>query len=137
MNSSTGQRHILTKLHGSPYEAKHVRTHTITKRHTAHLLPFPLEIVPFQPVDGPNNRFGQIYIPIQKSPYSEAGIKGFHPTEPYKPAQFSVMATLPADKAVEFPTLAELLEECFDWNEGEESAVLADDSLCKQCYECR
>ena len=42
------------------------------------------------------------------------------------------MATLPADEDIKFPTLAELLEECFDWYEGEERIVLANDSLCEQ-----
>ena len=89
-------------------------------------------MIPFKPIDGPDNRYGQIYTPIWKKTYSEAGIKGFHPTEPFKPAEFSVMAALPAEEDIKFPTLAELLAECFDWDEGEERIVLANDSLCEQ-----
>ena len=57
---------------------------------------------------------------------------GFHPTEPFKPSEFSVMVALPPDDDIKFPTLAELLAECFDWDEEEERIVLANDSLCKQ-----
>ena len=89
-------------------------------------------MIPFQPIDGPDNRYGQIYTPMRKNPYSEAGIKGFHSTEPFKPAEFSVMSAIPSDDDIHFLTLAELLAECFEWHEGEESTVLADDSLCEE-----
>ena len=67
-----------------------------------------------------------------ENPYSDAGIKGFNPTEPFKPSKFSIMSALPTDEDIKFPFLAELLAECFDWNEGEEQTVLANDSLCER-----
>ena len=84
MNAFTGPWRILSKLHGSSYEVEHVQTHRVTKRYAAHLSPFPLEMIPFKPVDGPDNRYGQIYTPMRANLYSDAGIKGL---EPYRAVQ--------------------------------------------------
>lgn len=84
MNAFNGPWRITSKAYGSSYEMKHMRTHTVTKRHAAHLSPFLLELIPFKPTDGADNRFGQMYTPICDDPYSDAGIKGFIPTQPFK-----------------------------------------------------
>ena len=60
MNSFTGPWRILAKLPGSSYEVEHVQTRRVTKRHAAYLSPFPFEMIPFEPTDGPDNRYGQI-----------------------------------------------------------------------------
>jgi hypothetical protein len=44
-----------------------------------------LELVPFKPIDGPDNQYGQLHKPINAKPYKEAGIKGFIPPMPFKP----------------------------------------------------
>ncbi len=41
------------------------------------MFPYPPELIPFQPVNEPDNQYSQLYKPIGKSPYKEAGIKGF------------------------------------------------------------
>ena len=41
-----------------------------------HLLPFPHQLIPFEPVDGPDNVYGQMYQPIQRDPYKAVSIKG-------------------------------------------------------------
>ena len=68
----------------SAYEIKHRDKGIIGKRHAAHLSPFPNQILPFMPIDGPDNRFGQIHTPIQKNPYENAGLKGFAPSRPFE-----------------------------------------------------
>ena len=82
------------------------------------------------PVDGPDNRFGQIHTPIKKNPYKNAGLKGYTPAQPYKAAPAN--PAIPAEDDIRFPTLAELNSECFQWDEGEEDLILADPSLCQE-----
>jgi hypothetical protein len=40
--------------------------------------------VPFEPIDGPDNRYSQINRPIKKAPYESAGVKGFEPLQPFQ-----------------------------------------------------
>ena len=82
-----------------------MQTHRITKCPAAHLSSFPLEMIPFKPVDGPDNHYGQIYTHMRENPHSDAGIEGFNPTEPFKPFNFSIMSTLPTDEDINFLTL--------------------------------
>ena len=56
------------------------------KKHASDLSPYPEELIPFQPVDGADTRYGQLYKPISAHPFKEAGIKGFAPIQPYKAA---------------------------------------------------
>jgi hypothetical protein len=52
-------------------------------------MPYPPELIPFQPVDGADNRYGQLYKPISANPFKEAGLKGFEPPAPFcAPASF-------------------------------------------------
>jgi hypothetical protein len=86
------------------------------------LSPYPLELVPFEPVDGPDSRFGQLNKPIGKAPYYEAGIKGFEPATPFKmPANFS---TVPSTDDFYWPCLSELNDEIcpYPWLPGEKDA---------------
>ena len=84
--------------------------------------------MPFEPVDGPDNRFGQINVPIGKTPFAEAGIRGFEPTKPFKiPVNYSHVL-----ESFYWPTVQELDDEInpFPWMEGEQECVEAQgDSL--------
>jgi hypothetical protein len=53
------------------------------KKHASDLLPYPPELIPFQPVDGPGNQYSQLYKPIGNLPYKETGIKRFNPPQPF------------------------------------------------------
>ena len=130
MNEFTGPWVISAKLKGSSYEIKHVEDGAIGKCHAAHLSPYPDQLLPFLPVDGPDNQFGQIHTPIQKDPYKNAGLKGFRPAQPFKLPVAN--PDLPSDDEIKFPTLAELNEEYFLWDEGEEDLVYQDNSLCQE-----
>lgn len=57
-------------------------------------------------------------------------MKGFEPPQPFKTAALSAI-TFDADP-IKFPSRAKLNAEIFDWQDGEEKAVLADLSLCKE-----
>ena len=129
MDSYTGPWIVTEKLKGSSYSIKHRDSGIVSKRHAAHLSPFPDELLPFLPVDGPDNQYGQIHTPLKKSSYLNAGLKGFKPCQPHKTAASTTL--LVAHKDIVFPSLAELNSECFEWQEGEEDDVLADESLCE------
>ena len=83
MNSYTGPWETDNKATSSSYELQHRDTGKPSKRHAAHLSHFPREILPFIPVDGADNRYGQLHVPIQSDPYKNAGIKGFKPSQPF------------------------------------------------------
>ena len=92
---------------------------TFEKKHTASLTPFPIELIPFEPVDGPANQYGQLNQPIPKNPFVSAGIKGVMPIQPYKlPVNF--LAT--ESSAFHWPSLAELNDKLFPfpWRSGED-----------------
>ena len=78
MDDYTGPWEIISKLKGGSYEIKHRDMDVIGKRHAAHLSPVPDQLLPSMPVDGPDNRFGQIHTPIQKNPHENAGLQGLH-----------------------------------------------------------
>ncbi len=85
------------------------------KKHAADLSPYPPELIPFEPLDSADSRYGQLYKPIGKSPYKEAGIEGFTPPRPFQIA--SHFLTKGDYRNFHFPTLAELNEEIcpFPW----------------------
>jgi hypothetical protein len=81
---------------------------------------FPQELIPFEPVDGPDNRYSQLYKSIGPSPYKEAGIKGFTPPRPFQvPAH---RASVGDFRDFHFPTLSELNDEFepFPWTSDKE-----------------
>ncbi len=43
-----------------------------------------MELIPFQPLDGPDTWYGQIHKPMKAQPFKEAGINGFQLMLPYK-----------------------------------------------------
>jgi hypothetical protein len=83
----TGPWRISAILKGASYELEHCHnTGCKEKKHASNLSPYPPELVPFQPVDGADTRYGQLYKPISAHPFKEARIKGFSLIQPYKVA---------------------------------------------------
>jgi hypothetical protein len=81
----TGPWRISILLKGASYELEHCHnTGRKEKKHVSNLSPYPPKLVPFQPVDGADTRYGQLYKPISTHPFKEAGIKGFSPIQSYK-----------------------------------------------------
>jgi hypothetical protein len=76
------------------------------KKHTSDLSPYPTELIPFQPVNGPDTQYGQIYKPISAHPFKEAGLKGFSPLQPFKLA--ANLAQTNQCAAFHWPSLSEL-----------------------------
>jgi hypothetical protein len=116
----TGPWCITVKLHGASYNIEHCSTKKTEKLHASDLSPYPAELLPLQPLDGSDNRYGQLHKKISKNPYIQAGIKGFEPPTPFKiSAQY-----LTTDKAlnISWPTLVKLNEDLFPypWSFGEE-----------------
>ncbi len=80
MHPFTGPWRIVRSLPGASYELEFATDPKWTeKKHASDLAPFPQELIPFKPVDGPDNRYSQLYKGFGPSPYKEAGIKGFTP----------------------------------------------------------
>jgi hypothetical protein len=105
----TGPWRIIAKLYGASYKVEHCTSKVRDKKHTSDLSPYPVELIPFRPLDGADNQFGQLYRKFEDHPYREAGIKGFTPPTPFiAPSQF-----LTTDNSLGFtwPTLAELNKE--------------------------
>ncbi len=74
MHPYTGFWRIVALLSGASYELEFVGdSKRRDKKHASDLSPYPPELIPFQPVDGPDNRYGQLYKPTGASPYKEAG----------------------------------------------------------------
>jgi hypothetical protein len=125
----TGPWHVTASLHGRSYSLEHCHnTARKEKKHAADLAPYPAELIPFEPLDGADTRYGQLYKPIGANPFKEAGIKGFIPPSPFKvPVNFIDIG----DVAVfPWPTLAELIDdiEPFPWRNNEEHRqILSDD----------
>jgi hypothetical protein len=83
----TGPWRVTASLPGASYELEHCdKTLKKEKKHTSDLSPYPTELIPFQPVNGADTRYRQIYKPISAHPFKEAGIKGFTPIQPFKVA---------------------------------------------------
>ena len=83
-----------------------------TKNHAAHLSPFPPNLLPLQPVDGPDNQFGQITQQLASDPYKEIGIRGFQPFKPFKQAETNAVLNAGVNFTdINFPSLAELNNE--------------------------
>jgi hypothetical protein len=111
MYPMTGPWRVVEKLVGASYCLEHCNTSgRFDKKQASDLLQYPLELVPFEPINSPDNRFSQIFRPVGKSPYAEAGIKGFDPPQPFKlPANY---LTPHVPDEFYWPSLSELNDEC-------------------------
>ncbi len=85
------------------------------------LSPHPTELIPFQPVDGADTRYGQIYKSISAHPFKIAGIKGFTPIQPFKVAK-DILAQTNQCTAFHWPSLSELNDDIvpFPWTDDSE-----------------
>jgi hypothetical protein len=63
---------VTASLPGASYELQHVHhpTHR-DKKHASNLSLYPVELIPFQPLDSADTRYGQLYKPIGLSPFKE------------------------------------------------------------------
>ena len=86
----------MRKLSGASYEIKHCESGRIDKYHAMDLPPVPLELQAFTLVDGPNNRYGQLYRNITKDAYKATGIDGFLPHWPFDAEMFEPSAAAAA-----------------------------------------
>ena len=125
MHPFTGPWRIVKSLDGASYELEFVGNPSRRdKKHASDLSPYPPELIPFQPLDTADSRYGQLYRPIGKSPYKEAGIDGFIPPQPFRIA--SHFLTKGDFRDFHFPTLAELNDELwpFPWVDDEEQLCI-------------
>ena len=81
---------------------------------------YPAKLILFQPVDGADTRYGQLYKPISAHTFKEAGIKGFAPIQPFQVA--SNLAITDWCAAFHCPSLLELNDEFapFPWANDDE-----------------
>ncbi len=106
----TGPWRIVASLHGRYYSIKHcLKPSRVKKKHASDLSPFPAELIPFEPVDGTNTRYSQLYKPIGANLFKEAGLERFNPPTPFRVSQIF----LDVDNFKDFcwPTLSELNNE--------------------------
>ena len=117
----TGPWRIITILKGASFELEHCdNIKRKEKKHASDLSPYPTELIPFEPVDGTDTRYGQIYKPITAHPFKEAGIKGFSPIQPFKTS--TNLAQMSQCAAFHWPSLSELNDGIapFPWASDEE-----------------
>jgi hypothetical protein len=91
-------------------------------------MPYPVELIPFEPIDGPDTQYGQLYCPIGANPFQEAGLKGFNPPAPFQVSQNFL--DLGDFKDFWWPTLSELNDELdpHPWqNDNERCQLMTDD----------
>jgi hypothetical protein len=117
----TGPWQVTAVLKGASYDLVHCNNNKrIEKKHASDLSPYPAKLILFQPVDGADTRFGQLYKPISAHTFKEAGIKGFAPIQPFQVT--SNLAITDQSTAFHRPSLSELNDEFapFPWATDEE-----------------
>jgi hypothetical protein len=88
MHPFTGPWRIVASLPGASYKLEFASNPKQCKKlHASDLLPYPPELLLFQPVDELDNQYSQLYKPIGNSPYKAARIKVFKP-----PQHFAIAA---------------------------------------------
>jgi hypothetical protein len=66
------------------YKHEHCSTsHRKEKKYASNLSLYLLELIPFQPLDGPDTQYGQLHKPITAHPFKEADINRFNPITHY------------------------------------------------------
>jgi hypothetical protein len=117
----TGPWHVIAILKGASNKLEHVhKPGRKEKKHASDLSPYPIELIPFKPIDGADTRYKQHYKPITAHPFKDTGIKGFSPLKPYQ-----VTATLAlTNRCLDFhwPSLSKLNDELlpFWWEDDDE-----------------
>ncbi len=127
----TGPWRITAILKGASYKLEHCSTpYRKEKKHASNLSPYPLELTPFQPLDGSDTWYGQLHKLVTAHPFKEAGITGFDLIKPFKiSANF-----LRTDQVLDFhwPSLSELNDDLFPFpwsSEKERHHYLSGDSI--------
>jgi hypothetical protein len=125
----TGPWCVTASLPGASYKLQHVHSPTRRdKKHTSDLSLYPVELIPFQPLDGADTRYGQLYKPIGLLPFKEARLKGFQPSSPFKVPSHLLQAGYLNE--FHLPTLSKLNNNIlpFPWlNKGERRLIMDDD----------
>ncbi len=117
----TGPWRITGVLKGAPYDIEHCSPpHCKDKKHAFDLSPYPLELIPFEPVDGSDTQYGQLHKLIKANPFKEASIEGLTPTSPF----LATAQYLTTDSTLSFhwPSLSKLNDKMneFKWSSEEE-----------------
>ena len=61
-------------LDGASYELEHAKLpNKKDKKHASNLSPYPVKLIAFEPLDGPDNHFRQLYKPISAKTLNEDG----------------------------------------------------------------
>ena len=118
----TGPWRVIEASPGGSYKIEHCfDQNRVDKKHASHLSVYPLELVNFEPVDGPDNRYGQLRRPIAKSPFEAAGLKGFTPLKVFS-AEAHYFAV---QEAFRWPTCQEMDADMdpFPWRPGERERI--------------
>jgi hypothetical protein len=127
----TGPWEIKAQLKGASYELEHCEVAgKREKKHASGLSPYPVELIPFLPVDGADICYGQLYKPLALHPFKEAGIKGFTPPQPFKVPIH--LATTGGCAEFHWPSLSELNNKIapFQWfNDAEFPQYMDGDSI--------
>ncbi len=92
------------------------------------LSPYPAEFIPFEPINGADIRYGQLYRPIGANPFKEAGLNRFKPPTPFWVSQNFV--DVGDFTNFHWPTLSELNNEIIPppWqDEDERRRFMSDD----------
>ncbi len=102
---------VISVLSGVSYKLEHFEDAGCKEnKHAADLSPYLLELIPFQPVDGADTRYRQLYKPITTHPFKEAGLKGFTPRQPFQ-VSTSNLAEMWTGSDFHWPSLYELNDE--------------------------
>ncbi len=128
----TGPWRVSAVLKGTSYKLEHCHdSGRKEKKHASDLSPYPPKLVPFQPVNGADTRFGQLYKPITTNPFKETGITGFSPIQPYKVA--AQLALTNRCLAFHWPSLSKLNDKialyCWESKEERRSYLNKNDSI--------
>jgi hypothetical protein len=129
----TGPWRVTTALKGASYGLVHCNNDKrMEKKHASDLSSYPSELIPFEPVDGADTRYGQLYKPISAQPFKEAGIKGFSPIQPFKVA--TNLAITDWCAAFHWPSLSELNDRFapFPWKSNAKFQQYIDGDLIAQ-----
>jgi hypothetical protein len=98
------------------------------KKHASDLSPYPPKLIPFQPVNGADRGYGQLYKPISAHPFKEAIIKEFSPIQPNQVA--TNLAITDQCLAFCWPSLSELNDKVapFCWESNDEHQQYMDEN---------
>jgi hypothetical protein len=107
MHPFTGPWRIVKSLPGASFNLKFASNPSCKdKKHASNLSPYPPELMPFQPLDGADSHYSQLYKQFGNAPYKETGIDSFKSPQPFAvPAHFACQGNY---KDFHFPTLSKL-----------------------------